>query len=263
MKSDYRDSYGEIYVRIKNIIEKYNERCLSEGLPKDPSGLFSSGNLHMQSIAIGDYVVNKDIVSMKNRFYNAAKAKELLLKFFDAMKDARPTSRVSMITYDSLFEAIISDSKELMHSLASLMGGRGKLDSDGISTFAYHTGYVMKYLVLDNTEDVVKHVEAIDKLKKKPDLGYEKVFKAIIEKDEKMLDEGLRYLIDRHKTNKEYKGTPDELFSIPAVALAKLAKLKGIKVEIDDEIAPAEVIEKHEVNYELLDFLKMGENMLK
>ncbi len=102
MKSDYRDSYGEIYVRIKNIIEKYNERCLSEGLPKGSRGLFSSGNLHMQSIAIGDYVVNKDIVSMKNRFYNSAKAKELLLKFFDAMKDARPTSRVSMITYDSL-----------------------------------------------------------------------------------------------------------------------------------------------------------------
>jgi hypothetical protein len=121
----------------------------------------------------------------------------------------------------------------------------------------------MKYLVLDNTEEVVKHLEAIDKLKKKPDLGYEKVFKAIVEKDEKLLDEGLRYLIDRHKKNGEYKGTPDELFSIPAVALAKLAKLKGIKVEIDDEIAPAEVIEKHDVNYELLDFLKMGENMLK
>lgn len=47
------------------------------------------------------------------------------------------------------------------------------------------------------------------------------------------------------------------------VALAKLAKLKEIKVEIDDEIAQAEVIEKHNVNYELLDFLKMGYNMIK
>jgi len=251
-----KEDYQERYISSRKFLDEKEIGFARNEKPEDLIHFFSciSGKFHF--IAVGDYVNEGNVEMMKNSYYNGAKTISLALKLFDMEEDYEPGSFQSMRQYQGLLWALVSDSKEAIMELAEIIGGRGKVDRIGIDRFSYYCGYALKHIVLDDYEEALKHVEALEKYKDNSYSAYRVVFRAIIEHDQEMLNEGLLLMVEKHKRNRQYNRMDDKLFSYQTVALAKLAKMKGLEVEIDDPIAPAEVIETHDIGYELRDILK-------
>ena len=62
-------------------------------------------------------------------------------------------------------------------------------------------------------------------------------------------------MVENHKSNKKFEDTADELVSIPALGFGKLAELKGLRVDLDDVVAPYIVLNKNIIDYPNLDYL--------
>jgi hypothetical protein len=59
------------------------------------------------------------------------------------------------------------------------------------------------------------------------------------------------------KRKSELQDTPQELISIPArgLAKAKLGMRRGLSIHIDHPLVPKELLEKHEMEYPVVDFV--------
>ncbi|OOE12566.1 hypothetical protein [Fictibacillus arsenicus] len=208
-------------------------------------------------IGIGEICLNNDILAAKKNFYLAGKIQEILFQKYDnkEMKISSSFVSVSMNKYNRLLLAILSDSEELTFSVSHLLGGRTKEETEHGHPFINNVGYTIKYIALNEDKKAMEYIENFKKIKYqkkvKPYENYIQVLNGIVERDESVVNEGLNLLIEEHKKNH----TINELISITALGLGKLAESKGIKVNINDQIAPYSVLKRDNINFPNLDFI--------
>ena len=82
--------------------------------------------------------------------------------------------------------------------------------------------------------------------------GLYEILDGILTQNADGLMAGLEMRLQQHKKSKEFKNCPDEFLSIEVLALTKLARMKGIDVQIESELAPMEIINDAEAEYDLL-----------
>lgn len=256
MNSNYRDEVlPQVYERYNGIMSKYTLK----GLPQNPSNLFSglcAGTL--KSLGICEYLINHNTEMSKNYFYNSVVAARRVLELYDANNGLEVTMGVSMMNFWSLYQGIISENEEATIAFAEVMGGRDEMEKKATTKHVYNLGYALKYIVLNENDKAENYVQQIEKNKSDTyNVGLDEIFRGLLELDNAKTQSGLEKRLANHKRSREFKNTPDEFFSIEVVALTKLAESKGLKIDLDDVIAPREVIEKSTVNFELLEIMKL------
>lgn len=261
MKKDgYLNIFPEIFQErkesISRTIHKIKKNSVKENfIDRHVSSLAYGYN----TIGMGEWLVNADVVAAKKNFYLEAKMQELLFKKYDDKSIIVSPAFVNMSSYLRLLSALISDSSQLIDSLANLIGNRPKEEEDG-HPFADNVGYAIKYILLNEDAKAKIHIDTLLGMEKAEEMklriGYGRVLKAILDIDEKAVNEGLKVMIDCYKKDREYKDSPEEFFSIPVLGFAKLAIRRGIKIYINDTIAPKEILEMHGIEYPEIDYIK-------
>lgn len=258
-----RGKYLQYFPEVFNeAIEEQNEHIedyRENGLPGNAGYYYELLADGFRDIAIGEIVLNENVVKSKQSFYLAGKMQEVLYRNYDLKKNDITGDCVNANKYTSLLMALISDNESLINSLAVLFGGRTKEEEED-HEFNKAVGYALKYILLGEMENAKEYIAELKRLENRKDMkyydGYSKVLDGILEKDVQQVNESLIYMIQCHKKLKdEYGDTPQELLSIPVLGLAKLAIRNGIEVNIDDILTPSELLDSHKINYPVVDFV--------
>jgi hypothetical protein len=259
-----RDSYlklfPEIYEEIKQSITNKISKLQSTNInPNFIDRYYEMLANDYCNVGIGEICLNNNIVEAKKNFYMAGKLQESLFQKYDNKEIKVSSSFITMNKYKRLLLAILSDSEELTASLSKLLGGRIKEEKEHGHPFSDNVGYTVKFFTLNEDE---RAYESIGNLKKvqhqrevQPFKAHINVLVGILERNESIVNEGLYSMIESHKSNDMYKDTADELLSVEVLGFEKLAELKGLRVTINDEIAPYRVLKKDIIEYPKLDFI--------
>ncbi|OAB45508.1 Imm49 family immunity protein [Paenibacillus glacialis] len=254
----YIDYFSEIYARFIEKTEKRLENYRINGLPKNVGFYYKLLRNGFMDIAIGEIILNKDIVKSKQYFYLVAKMQEVIFQKYDDKFDIS-MDYVNTNSYGTLFMALISDNKDLINSLSALFGGRDKEEADD-DILGKLVGYSVKHIILKEFDEAETYVIKLQELNQKSRMrlykGYGIVLDGIIKKNKESVQEGLVYMLECHrKLTDDYGDTPEELLSIPALGLAKLAMNNGIEVEVDHILAPKVMLEQRDIQYPIVDFV--------
>lgn len=248
--------YEEIKQSVNNKINKIQSKNVNPNFIDRYCDMLANDYC---TIGIGEICLNNNIIAAKKNFYLAGKLQEMLLQKYDNKEMKISPSFVTMNKFNRLLLAIISDSIELTTSLSGLMGGRIKEEKDYDHPFNYNVGYTLKYIIQNENEKAINYIDDLKKLKDQKEVfpykSYIIVLNSILEGDNRNLNTGLNLLIEDHKKNDIFKDTADELISIPAIGLSKLAELKGLKVNINDDLLP-NVLKRDIIDYPNLDLIK-------
>ncbi|MEO3943818.1 Imm49 family immunity protein [Gorillibacterium sp. CAU 1737] len=258
-KSKYIQYFPEIF---NETIEEKNEHIedfRKNGLPGNVGYYYELLADGFRDIAIGEIILNEDVVKSKQSFYLAGKMQEALYQNYDMKKNDITADCVNTNKYTALLMALISENEDLITSLAELFGGRIEEEEED-HEFNKAFGYALKNILLGQMEDAKVFIAKLKSLEGSKEMkyydGYSKVLDGIIEKDSHQVNENLTYMIQCHKKLKgEYGDTPQELLSIPVLGLAKVAARNGIEVNIMDTLTPSELLESHTINYPVVDFI--------
>ncbi|EGO62499.1 Imm49 family immunity protein [Acetonema longum] len=259
-RNSYLSAFPEIFQERKESVDTTVNK-LKTGNVKNNfiDRHYSSLAYGYSTIGMGEWLLHSDAITAKKNFYLSAKLQEILFQKYDDKKIAVSPSFVVMSSYPRVLLALISDSYQLTDSLARLIGNRPKEERETGHPFADNVGYAIKHLLLNEDAKAKTHIDALLSMENDEELklqiGYGKVLKGILDADENAVNEGLKVMTDCHKKDDEYKDSPEEFFSIPVLGLAKLAMRRGIKISIDDPIAPKEMLEHHEIEYPAIDFV--------
>jgi len=189
---------------------------------------------------------------------NAQKFKELLsraatcrLALFKRSKNGEiiPPSYLAMISYTSLFDALASGDYGLSKELASVMGGRERIEKENDHPFDKALGYALKAVVL-NADDQDEKIAQFKVVANEPDnadfLGYAQAFEAIRNNDEGLFATALQRVLSGHKNQSQnngvFKDSEDEVLCVWGLGLVNLARLRGLNSRVDDPLIPASLV---------------------
>jgi tetratricopeptide (TPR) repeat protein len=258
MGKAYLKKLPQVYEFMKEDLHEDIEKVQKNGLPKIAGSFYSSRSMSLKVIAICDYLVNRDVNAMKNRLHNAALAGLKSLTWYDSkIGDINISNSLSMIKSDILEYAIISEDLPLIKDIAKMLGGRGDLDSAEIDEIAYHVGYALKYVTLDRCDAAINHLKELLKLNPIDYIiDYANVLVGIAEGDSDKVNTSISSMLKEYSKLKSKANFAEEFICLSAIALAKLAESKNLVINIDDGLAPKEIIASTEIEYEVIDFLK-------
>lgn len=256
MSSDYRETVvPQIFNRYKRMLDK----STMKGLPSNPAGVYAGlSSVQLKNLGICEYLLNNDIVKLKNYFYNSVVAASRVLELYDANNDLEVTMGVSMMNFWSLYQGLISENMEATIKFAKLMGGRDEMEVEATSIHVYNLGYALKYLVLGDKENAKKFVDEIGNNSSNAyNLGLFDTLDGIIRMDKDSVEIGIGKRLKYHKKSKEFKKSPEEFLSLEVIALAKLAIINGLDINIDENVAPMEIIKNTNVDYTLIEIMTL------
>lgn len=216
--------------------------------------LYSDIEFDETILGITNFLINKDVIESKKNFYKATLAREWIYNSYDNNSFKIDQCEVTTYVYKSLFYAILSGSKEKMINLAKLFGGRIEEEKDDYLPNIL-IGYGLKYLILGDKKNFEKYAIDFESNKNKRGMkqiyeGYYKTYKGILDKDEKIFNEGLKCLLKNHRANmKKNANTIEMYFAYDSIALAILARNQGLEITVKHELLPIEFLEDSLIDY--------------
>ena len=116
-------------------------------------------------------------------------------------------------------------------------------------------GYGLKYLILNDKEQAREYIEKLENCKSKKGMkqfveGHARVYKGIIEQDTEEFNAGLSFMLRNHVARMKRNGnTLEQYFAYDSVALAMIAKDRGINITVEHELLPMSYLEKTDIDY--------------
>jgi hypothetical protein len=246
----FPEIFEECIDSIRNSQSKLKNKSVKEGFIDKHLDLLS---LDYSDAAIGEFILNSDLVKSKQYFYLSGKIQEYLFLRYDDKSIKVSPSFVTMNKYFKILIALISDDDMLVNSLAKLIGDRNEEELNNGHPFTNNVGYIIKYIILKDYNSAKERVDFLEKDEVPNNeifyRNYHRILKGILEKDADSVDKGLQSMLVDYKKMKAFKDSPEELFCIPVVGLAKLADRQGISVTIDDPIVPRVMLDKQNIIY--------------
>ena len=218
-----------------------------------------------QIIAVKKIAIDRDVVGAKQMFYLSAKSDEaiLLAEPYNTPDHPRYSrafiSRSGIEYFPNLMKALISQHRELIDSMAHLIGWKDEQEPEILNEIG-RTGFVVKYLILGNDDGAREHLSVLKGMKIPWELRILKetivVLEAILENRPKQVESALMNYLEQEAENRKYASAPDQkLCSISAMGFGWLARYRGMDVSVDHPLAPKEVFTHHEIEYPNTDFL--------
>lgn len=193
-------------------------------------------NITTKDLAIISMYVSKDFLAARNYFYKSALCGEYMVRNYDELMDT---------TIYKICSAVLSDNTEIMKRYGTL---RNKVVNKNFIGYIFNT--IIKAAIMNDDEELNTQ---IDKLKiattKKGAKGFAgmiNVFEGIRDENKEQVEIGLKELIKTHGRRGEF-GIAKSYFSFETATFAKLAWLRGIKVEVHSPLVPMEIVEINEL----------------
>lgn len=203
----------------------------------------------LRLVGVADYVVGNSPDLFKAGVSEAATLRSRLFERFDAGDGVSP-SYVSMLAYKALLNALAAGNEQVARSLASRMGGRSDVEREYDRPFDVAFGYALKSIVLSDFESASQWVDALDVECKDAEntgfVGYAQVLRAILNASQADANAGLKEIVAGHERQCSGKGlfkdTEDELLCVWGVAVANLARMRGVQVGPVEPLIPADLL---------------------
>lgn len=217
---------------------------------KDKSGSASSSLAGMlRFLSVSEYVLNKNVSEFRSMLVKAAALNNQLFERFDKGETISP-SYVSMMSYKALLNVLASGDENLAKEFAAKMGGRSYLEKEYDRAFDIDFGYALKSILLSDFTSAGQWVDALDAACKDSEntdfVGYAKVLRAILSANHADANAGLAQVVAGHKRQCVGKGlfkdTEDELLCVWGVAVANLARMRGVKVQPIEPLIPGDLL---------------------
>lgn len=262
MSKNYIEVFPRVFMDYKEELNDDITEYRIKGLPKGYIHYYMNLEDSFKVIGIGECILNKDVVEAKKNFYLSASMRKVIFQkrnLEDYMEGDYAYRFCEEI--DAIFMALLSGDEALISSMINISGKKKESDEvkEVSQIYIYNRLNAIKYIILKDFKNAKECIKEITKISgdafMKPYLDNEKILSAIIENDENELNKALKNMAKNNKKLKQYKGSPEELFCLAALGLAKLAALNGMKVELDEPSAPKEMLEKSDIIYPKVDFV--------
>lgn len=240
--------------RLESLLSMYRDRLLpmgekSAGNPAtDLKGRSASSCASsLRFIGVAEFKLTGNVQSFRDRL---GKAASYILGMFQRAAAGEPISKsyLTMLRYQSVFDALAAGDFGLAGQLASVMGGRPELDRD-IHSFDCAMGYALRAVVLNDREQMQDRIgRLVTELGKKGNgsfHGYGVVYQAILGGDLQMANSGLAEVVEGHKKasrNGVFAGTEDEVLCVWGIGLANLCRRNGLPVQGIPPLLPDELL---------------------
>lgn len=243
-----KDIYEETTERIDRSIELINKHkgCIPR--------IYRLLEEDEKSIGMLEYCYHNNIRRSKVSFYKSTIAREWTYNAYEKKEYEIDKNYITTYVYKSLFNAVLSGSKERVIYMANLFGGRIEEEKDDFLPNIL-LGYGLKYVILDNKQECYRYINQLEENKDKRGMkqyynGYYKVYKGIIDRNEEMFNDGLLFMLKNHKQRMKKNGnTLEQYFAYDSIALSMIAKDRGINITVKHEMLPMEYLEPVDLIY--------------
>ena len=223
---------------------------------KDENKANIMGELEFYNKSLGmlEWVFNNNLIEARKRFYIASMAREWYYMVFPTGKYEFSSMEVRTYAFESLFYAVLSGNKEWAIHMAELFGSYKELETQEHLANEL-LGYGLKYVILDDVERAKEYIQRIEASKNKKGMkqyssGYARAYRGIVERNAEEFNAGLLFMLNNHAARMKRDGRGfDGRFAYDSVALAMIAKDRGIDITVEHELLPMSYLEKTDIDY--------------
>ena len=216
---------------------------------KDRHGIMSDSlSSTYSSLGFAEYLLHGDVDKMRDWIKQSIPVTITLIKRFESGEPISP-SFVTMLLYHDVYHALAAGHFDQAEELASLMGGRDKIEKGNNLPFDRAMGYVLKAFVLEDRESMQKRAEEFALMcQKKGNLsftGYAEVFKGVLAGDREAVGAGFKQIAKDHRRSAKstFKNTDSEFLCIWGIGLANLCTHRyGFSIEANPPFFPADLL---------------------
>ncbi|MBO5500214.1 MAG: immunity 49 family protein [Bacteroidales bacterium] len=249
---DVEKYFEELYESTLNHINKVYEKIKSNKRISMDYVIYSLES-DFNCLGILELCYRKDLKAGRECFYKATLAREWFFEQIRKKEYEVSLDNVDCYTFPHLYDAILSGNKERAIYMAELFGSIEV--SEKIKPAVLMLGYGLKYTILDDKEKTLEYVKMMEENKTKSGMkqyvaGEARAFRGLVERDEVEFNEGLEYMLTHHIGRMRREGSDlDEYFATGSVALAMLAKDRGINITVKHNLLREEYLQEVEVDY--------------
>lgn len=213
--------------------------------------------LHIDYMILGEIAIcyKKQYDIVKENFFKSSKMQEWLYRMYKNKMYDIDSSEVTTCSYETLFFAVLSGCKEQMVLMANYLGSFEEEEKEESCLTNTLLGYALKYVILDDVVNAMKYINQLEENKSKRGMkqfadGHARAFKGLIQREEKELNQGLEFMLKHHVARMKRDGKKlEQYFAYDSVAVAMLARERGINITVKHELLPDEYLEKTDIDY--------------
>lgn len=206
------------------------------------------------SLGTINFCYHNNIAEGKKFFYQASLCHEWTMEHYEEYQNNLEAESVTTYSYPKLYDAILSGNTEHRNKMAELFGRYAHLEQNEFLANKL-LGYSLKYVILDDKQNANKWLDDLENAKSKRGMkqyveGHGRAMRGLINYDEEEFNIGLKNMLKAHVARMKREGnTLEQFFAYDSVALAMIAKERGIKVTVKHELLPDEYFVETDINY--------------
>lgn len=217
---------------------------------KDSKGIEASNYaMSLRGIGILEYVLHHDINQFKASLVEAAKIRLDLLRRYESGEPI-DKSYITMINYQSLFNALAAADFDLSYEIALIIGGRDKIEKAFDHPFDSAFGYTLKWFVLQDRQNMEHWLELFREtcMEKAPAgfAGYVELFEAILTNKSSESSDAVQVIIKGHEKMSKGRGifalSDDKYLCIWGIGMVNLARNYGLDVPEVSPLIPSDLL---------------------
>ena len=254
MKNVDEKGYFEKLYEYNNEDLNENIECLVQKKGNKKAIVYSMRNQYKE-LGIIEACYKKQYINAKINFYNASKTQEWFYKNYSNTEYNIPSGEVTTYSFETLYYAVLSGCKEHMICMANYLGSFIEEEKEEYNLANTLLGYSLKYVVLDDMDNAMKYINMLEENKTKSGMkqyaqGFARVFKGLVERDAEEFNGGLEFVLKHHIARMKRDGRKiEQYFAYDGVALAMLAKIRGIDILVKHELLPEDYLKEVDIDY--------------
>ena len=248
--------FQELYITTQEEL-KVRMKWLAEG-KGNKVRIIKTIRLFTNTLGIVEVCYKGEYLIAKQYFYQSSKAQEWFYEEYIKKEYEIEEYEVTTYIYETLYSAILSGSKEQRERMAKLFGSYAEEEKNDFLANVL-LGYSLKYIILDDKDNAMKYIEQLEDKKSKAGMkqlaeGHARAFRGLIEGNEEEFNKGLEFMLKHHVARMKRDGRKlEQYFAFDSVALAMLAKERGINITVKHELLPEEYLEETDIDYSAIE----------
>lgn len=192
-------------------------------------------------------------------FYKALLCDIWLMENYVDYTEIISPGRINAYSYPVLFYGILSGNMEITRQRAELFGKYDNEEKD-VHPYSRLLGFSLKYVILNDVSKANEWLDILDNEKETRGMkelvnGHGRAMRGLINLDEKEFNKGLEKMLKTNVSRMKKEGyTLEQYFAYDSVALAMLAKARGINVTVEHELLPTEYFIETSIEYDEIKY---------
>lgn len=250
--------FQELYITTQEEL-KIRKEWLAKG-KGNKARIIKTIRLFTNTLGILEVCYKGECLIAKQYFYQSSKAQEWFYEEYIKKEYEIEGYEVTTYLYETLYSAILSGSKELRKHMANLFGSCAEEEKNDFLANVL-LGYSIKYVILNDVENAMKYINQLEENKSKRGMkqfaeGHARAFKGLIQREEEEFNKGLEFMLKHHAARMKRNGRKlEQYFAYDSVALAMLAKERGINITVKHELLPEEYLEETDIDYNTIEVI--------